>query len=394
MYLDYSATSPLLPEVKTRLHELIDLELGNASALHSSGQLAHHFIEDARVQVACLINADPDEIIFTSGGSESNNTVINTFAGKNIAVSAIEHASILESARAKAKKLIEIPVDEQGKLKLADLPNDVALVSVMFANNELGTIQPLTDLVQHYQTSSTFIHTDATQALGKIPIDVKKLKIDYLTMSAHKIGGPLGVGALYVRHGAPLTPLIYGGHQEHKKRAGTSNTLGIAGFGVAAQWAYQHDSCAQYRQIATLRNYLCERILKEIPHSSVNGYRVCLLDPTCNLAKNAPDQKCCKNYNTLPNILNMSFRAAEGESIQLYLDAAGFNVSTGSACAAGDIQPSHVLMATVHDAEIAHSSIRFSLGLDTTAQDIDKLMQVLPAIIRRLQDMSTIIIGE
>ena len=207
------------------------------------------------------------------------------------------------------------------------------------------------------------------QALGKIHIDVKQLGVDYLTLSAHKIGGPLGVGALYVKHGAPLTPLIIGGHQENNRRAGTSNTLGIIGFGAAAKHAWDNWTCKLYAaQVQPLRDQLRARILQEIPHSYCNS----------------PTENC------LPNILNMSFAAAEGESIQLYLDLAGIMVSTGSACAAGDTKPSHVLMATKHDAEVAHSSIRFSLGLETTQTDIDRVMQVLPGIIKQLQSISTV----
>lgn len=386
IYFDDAATSPMLPVVKERLRELLDWDyLGNAAALHALGQLAKQIVEDARLMVARLINADPEEIIFTAGGSESNNTIINIFAGQKIAVSSIEHPSVLEAAKARAGKLVIIPVDEQGKLKIGKVPQSVDLISVMLANNELGTIQPVAEIVKRARSNSShiFVHTDATQALGKIHIDVKALDVDYMTLSAHKIGGPLGVGVLYVRKGVPFKPLIYGGHQESKRRAGTSNTFAIAGFGTAAEWCWDNWSCKKYREVAKLRNQLCERILKEVPYSSVNGYRVCV-----------PTGEDGKSFNTLPNILNMSFQAAEGESIQLYLDMEGVVVSTGSACASGDIQPSHVLMATHGDAEVAHSSIRFSLGLNTTEADIDNVMQVLPKIIKRLQDISTIKVGE
>lgn len=373
IYLDNAATSPMLPVVKAKLKSLIDTDFGNASALHSPGQHARQLVEDARANIAQLINAAPEEIIFTSGGSEANNTAIHTFAGQKITVSNIEHPSVLRAARKYAQKLNLIEVDEWGKVKLSTMPQDSNLISVMLANNELGTIEPITEIVQIAQQRHPYVHTDATQALGKIHIDVKALGVDYLTASAHKIGGPLGVGIIYVKKGAPLTPLIYGGHQENNLRAGTSNTLAIAGFGEAAKWCWDNWSCKQYAEkIQPLRDELRRRILAEIPHSSINS----------------PIEDC------LPNILNVSFRAAEGESIQLYLDAAGIIVGTGSACAAGDLAPSHVIMSTKHDAEIAHSSIRFSLGLNTTSNDLDEVMQVLPDIITRLQGISTVKIGD
>lgn len=406
IYLDHAATSPLLPEVKARMIEVMDLELGNASALHRPGHSAKRIIEDAREHVAKLINASPEEIIFTSGGSESNNTVINIFRDQKIATSAIEHPSILEPARKFAKELVLLDVDKHGLIQVVDIPCDTDLVSVMFANNELGTIEPIAEVVEHVHSKDvtfvnrqantdseqsqntpawvsrrqelrklgestrhrTYVHTDATQAIGKVKIDVRELGIDYLTFSAHKIGGPTGVGVLYVKKGSPYHPLIYGGHQENGRRAGTMNTVAIAGLGAAAKWAWDNWSCKQYERVATLRDKLREKILAEVPYSSVNS-----------LAENC-----------LPNLLNMSFQAAEGESIQLYLDVEGVIVGTGSACAAGDIKPSHVLMATRHDAEVAHSSIRFSLGLNTTEADIERVMTVLPAIVKRLQGISTV----
>lgn len=394
IYLDYAATTPLLPSVQSKMLELFQLELGNASALHTPGHRTKQIIETARFNIARLINARPEEIIFTSGGTESNNTVAHTFANQKIATSTIEHPSMLISAKHYASRHTPLPVDRWGKVKSKCLPRDVDLVSVMLANNEIGTVQPLAEISAQIDASNqtsqdseetrvkndcskistpkrrakTFLHSDATQALGKIKIDVKALNVDYLTLSAHKIGGPVGVGALYVRQGAPLKPLILGGHQENKRRAGTSNTIAIAGFGEAARWCWDNWSCQKYSTVATLRDTLAQRILAEIPYSSLNTPLDC----------------------SLPNILNVSFQAAEGESIQLYLDAANITVSTGSACAAGDIKPSHVLMATTGDAEVAHSSVRFSLGLDTTFEEVNRVMQVLPGIIKRLQGISTI----
>ena len=241
------------------------------------------------------------------------------------------------------------------------------LYSYMLANNETGDILDLKKFKDGY------LHSDLTQALGKIPIDVKKLGLDYATFSAHKIGGPVGVGAIYVKNGAPFEPLIIGGNQEKKRRGGTYNTIGIVGFNEALLNILENDTPKQYlEKVLPLRNELAKRILSEIPGSSLNTD--------------------LKPGRSLPNILNASFEASEGESIQLYLDAEGIIVSTGSACASGDIKPSHVLMAKTGDAEVAHSSIRFSFGLDNTTDDIDAMMKVLPGIIKKLQGISTIVV--
>ncbi len=351
VYLDYAATSPLLPEVIDAMREAEQRYFANASALHTPGHLSMNKIEEARELLAKLINADPGEIIFTSGASESNNTVIRTFEGHKICTSPLEHHSIIEAARV-------LGGDEKP-----------ALYSYMLANNEIGEFLPIADVVKKAHKEGGFVHSDLTQVLGKLPIDVKALDLDYATFSAHKIGGPIGVGALYVKNGVPFKPLIIGGNQEKKRRGTTYNTVGIIGFGAALKYLLDRKTWEIYdTKIRALRDKLAGRILEEIPGSSLNT-----------------DLK-----NSLPNILNASFEAAEGESIQLYLDAEGIIVSTGSACASGDIKPSHVLMAKTGDAEVAHSSIRFSFGLDNTEEDIDKVMAVLPGIIDRLQKISTI----
>ncbi len=368
IYLDGAATYPTLDSVKKAMKKVLDADFGNASALHSPGVKAKNLIEDTRESIAKLIGAEPSEIIFTSGGSESNNTVIHTFEKQNIAISAIEHPSVLEPAKKYAKNLTLLPVNEKGIVK-SFKNNNFNLVSVMLANNELGTIEPLEKLFK-VKPKNCYFHSDLTQALGKIEINVKKLNLDYATISSHKLGGPIGIGALYVKKGIPFTPLIFGGHQEKGRRAGTYPTVQIAGFKAAVDFALKNQTWKIYNQrVLKLRNYLLDRILKEAPFSSTNT-----------------DIK-----NSLPNILNVSFQAAEGESIQLYLDLKkGVVVSTGSACASGDGSPSHVIMATRNDAEVAHSSIRFSLTLDTTKKDIDETMKVLPEIISDLQSISTI----
>ena len=371
-YLDYAATTPLLPEAKEKMHEAEEKFFANASALHTPGHLALNEIEECRETLAELIGARPEEIIFTSGASESNNTVIKTFEGCQIETSLLEHHSILE-----AKRLYE------GK----KLPK---LYSYMLVNNEIGEILELPRISHEKYNDSVlfrkknewgkplvtdcrkeYLHSDLTQALGKIPLNIDELGLDYATFSAHKIGGPIGVGALYVRKGVPFKPLILGGNQEQKKRGGTYNTVGIIGFKAALEKTMAEKSWEIYdTKIRKLRDTLANRILKEIPGSSLNT--------DIHYGK------------SLPNILNVSFKAAEGESIQLYLDAEGIIVSTGSACAAGDIKPSHVLMAKTGDAEVAHSSIRFSFGLESTMDDVERVMEVLPGVIYRLQQISTI----
>ncbi len=374
VYLDYSATSPLLPEARDAITSAMDL-VGNPSALHTPGHMAMNAIEDAREEIAKLIGAEPEEILFTSGGSESNNTVTNIFAGEPVAVSAIEHPSLLESARLRCETTI-IPVDSEGKPEVEKKASaaSFSLISVMLANNEIGTINDIKTLAHEAHAAGALFHTDATQALGKIPIDVKDLDVDYMTISSHKIGGPVGIGALYIKKGSPFKPFIIGGHQERSRRAGTYQTVNIAGFGAAAKYAREHKTWEIYDQkIRPLRDELAERILKEIPYSSVNS----------------------SSEDTLPNLLNCSFEAAEGESIQLYLDAEGDIItSTGSACASGDGKPSHVIMATRNDAEIAHSSVRFSFGLDSTESDINHVMEYLPGIVKRLQGISTLKAGK
>ncbi len=354
------------------MHEAEKKFFANASALHTPGHLAMNEIEHARELLAKLINASPEEIIFTSGASESNNAVIRTFEGCKIETSPLEHHSIFESVR---------------RFSGDKLPK---LYSYMLANNETGEILSFPEIDRNEFAKSklfeavddwgkplvtdrrkSYLHSDLTQVLGKLPVDVKALGLDYATLSAHKIGGPIGVGALYIKKGVPFSPLIIGGNQEGKRRGGTYNTVGIIGFGAAAERVLKDQTWKIFdTEVRKLRDALAERILAKIPGSSLNT----------NIAYGA----------SLPNILNVSFKAAEGESIQLYLDAEGIVVSTGSACASGDIKPSHVLMAKTGDAEIAHSSVRFSFGLNSTMTDVKKVMEVLPGIIDRLQKISTI----
>ena len=372
VYLDFAATTPLLPEVRGVMHEAEERFFANASALHTPGHLAMNEIEECREILAGLIGASPEEIIFTSGASEANNTVIRTYEGHLIETSELEHHSIIETA---------------SQYRGRRLPK---LYSYMLANNETGEFLKMPKLThEKYDGWELFrqknewgkllftdcrreyLHSDLTQALGKVPINVNELGLDYATFSAHKIGGPVGVGALYVRKGVPFRALIIGGNQEGKRRGGTYNTVGIIGFGEALKKVAREKTWEKYdTSVRELRDTLAKRILAEIPGSSLNTD--------------------IRKGKSLPNVLNASFKASEGESIQLYLDAEGIVVSTGSACASGDIKPSHVLMAKTGDAEVAHSSIRFSFGLESSMEDVDRVMGVLPGIIDRLQKISTI----
>jgi len=383
VYIDYNATTPLRNEVKSAITE--DLEIfGNASSMHASGRLAHARVEQARSAIKALIGAKDGTIIFTSGGSESNNTVfqtmrhlIDTSASKNrdeFITTAIEHPCVMNSAaflKDSGYKVAILPVDEYGKLKIDELEkalNDKTLfVSVMTANNEIGTIQDIKKITALVKKAGAYMHVDAVQAVGKIPINVEELGVDYLTMSAHKIYGPKGIGALYVKKGAPLFPLIHGGHQEDGLRAGTYNNIGILGFGKAAELA--SGEVEEYgKKLSVLRDKLRRELTEKIPNIKINGH------PT----------------DVLPNTLNVSFPGAEGESILLSMDMQGIEASTGSACASGSLEPSHVLLATGVGPELAHGSIRFSLGWGITEDDIDYIIEVLPPIIARLRAMSTL----
>jgi cysteine desulfurase len=390
IYLDYNATTPLKPEVRAAMIEDFDI-YGNASSMHSDGRLAHARVEEARRAVAELLGAPEGAatgVIFTSGGSESNNTVFQTMRhlgsgpdGKvlssgrtGIITTAIEHPCVFNSAeylRSLGFTVTFLPVDENGKIKMdalrAALSEETLFVSVMMANNEIGTIQDLAAIAKLTRAAGAYLHTDAVQAVGKIPVNVEELGVDYLTMSAHKIYGPKGVGALYMRPGAPLFPLIHGGHQEDGFRAGTYNNIGILGFGKAAALARQNLD-AYGREMRVLRNRLRDGLLKNVPNIRVNGH---------------PE-------DVLPNTLNVSFPGAEGESILLALDLSGIEVSTGSACASGSLEPSHVLLAIGVGPELAHGSIRFSLGWGVTEQGIDYVIETLPPIIARFRAMSTI----
>ncbi len=381
VYMDYNATTPLRPEIKAEM--IADLEVyANASSMHEAGRRARSRIEKARASVARLIGAeDPERVIFTSGGSESNNTVFATMfhlgrkgPRRGIVTTKIEHPCVLNAAKwleDEGFPVTFLDVDECGRVRLDQLKAAVGpetlLVSVMAANNEIGTVQDIPEIARITKAAGAYLHSDATQSVGKIPVNVAEWGVDYMTMSCHKLYGPKGIGGLYVRAGAPLEPLIRGGHQEHGFRAGTYNNLGILGFGLAAELAY--NELGEYMaRVGALRARLRDGIVAAVPKCKVNGH---------------PE-------HVLPNTLDVSFPGAEGEAILLSLDIEGIRVSTGSACASGSLEPSHVLLATGVGPELAHGSIRFSLGRDSTEADVDYVVAKIGPIIARLRQMSTV----
>jgi len=378
IYLDHNATTPLHPEVKNEMIEAMEM-YGNPSSMHAYGREARANVEHARRSVASFIGAHEDEMVFVGSGSEANNTVFSNLcipgfrARQTIITTRIEHPCVLETSqclahRGSTVKLID--VDRYGRIDMEQLreclTDDVGLVSVMTANNEIGTIQDIAEISRLAHEAGALVHTDAVQAFGKIPLNVDDLGVDFLTMSAHKIYGPKGIGALYVRKGTPYCPFIRGGHQEKGRRAGTENTLGIMGLAKAVEMRAleMEDESVRLKQ---MKEVLKNGIAEKIDDVEFNGH------PELSM------------YNTL----NVSFPGAEGEAILLYLDLAGISVSTGSACASGSLDPSHVLLATGASAERAHGSIRISMGRDTTMEHIDYVLDVLPGVISKIRSMST-----
>ncbi|WP_028578643.1 cysteine desulfurase family protein [Desulfomicrobium escambiense] len=384
VYFDNNATTPLHPEVKKALVEGLEI-FGNPSSMHSFGREARERIEDARESVGSFIGAKPDEILFVGSGSEANNTVLSllncdsgtcscSLSGRNdLVTTAIEHPCVLNTARSLGRRkhgVHYLNVDRHGRIDLDDLrravTDKVGMVSIMMANNEIGTIQDIREAARITHEAGALFHTDAVQAVGKIPVDVRDLDVDFLTMSAHKIYGPKGIGALYVKKGVPYCPLILGGHQENGRRAGTENSLGIIGMGKAVEMrAIEMD--VEERRLLHLKKALRDGIEKAIPDVLFMGH---------------PE-------HSLPGTLSASFIGAEGESILLYLDLAGIAVSTGSACASGSLDPSHVILATGVPVENAHGSVRISLGRENTMEDVQYMLYHLPPIIDRIRTMST-----
>ena len=378
VYLDNNATTPLAPEVFEAMKPYLLEDFGNASSIHWYGQRAKNAVEKARQQVAKLLNARPSEVIFTSGGTESDNASIFGIvqaarpAAPHIITTGIEHHAVLNTAQALEKRGVSVTYVGVGASGVVD-PEDVkrairpetVLISIMQANNEIGTIQPLEEIGGIAREHDIYFHTDAVQSVGKVPVDVEKLGVDLLSLSAHKFNGPKGVGSTYIRKGTILKPLLYGGHHERDRRPGTENVPGIVGLGMAAELALAHLE-ETVQRVAGLRDRLEREILERVPQVSVNG------DPG----------------RRLPTTSNLCFDYVEGEGFVIAMDLRGIACSTGAACSSGSVEPSHVLAAIGRTPEQARSSIRLSLGRYNTAEDIDATLEILPAVVERLRSVS------
>jgi cysteine desulfurase len=376
IYLDHNATTPTRPEVIEAMLPYLGTHFGNPSSVHRAGRRAKQGLEDAREQVAALLNARPAEVLFTSGGTESNNLALYGVLRQgvrdkevHVITTAIEHSSILQPLQRLAQEgvsLTILPVDSDGQVGVSDLAAALrpatVLVSIGLANHEIGTIQPIADMSQILRQHGVLFHVDAVQAAGKLPLEVNRLGVDLLSLSAHKIYGPKGIGALYVRKGTALAPVFGGGPQEREKRPGTENVAAAVGFGAAATLAargLESNTAHAWRLITKLWAGIRERV----PSVSLNG----------------------SQHRRLSNTLNVGFAGAAAEGLMMGLDLAGIAVSTGSACAAGSVEPSHVLLALGRNEADAKSAIRFSVGKDTTDQEIDRVLAVLPGIVERVR---------
>ena len=379
IYLDHNATTPIDPAVIDRMTRALRDEFGNPSSVHHFGQRAKAVMDEARTSVARLIGAEPAELVFTGGGTEGDNFAIRGVAealepaGKrHLIASAIEHEAVLNTLKALARRgwrTTLLPVDQTGivapdALREA-LADDTAIVSVMHANNEIGTVQPVAELARLARERGALFHTDAVQSAGKIPVDVKALGVDLLTISAHKFYGPKGVGATWIRRGLRLLPILTGGKHERSRRAGTENVAGIAGMGVAADQA-RAKMAEEAGRLSALRDQLEEGILEAVSGTAVNGAR----------------------QPRVPNTTNISFDRVEAESLLIALDLAGVAVSTGSACSSGTLEPSHVLKAMGFPPHRTQNSIRFSLGAANTAEDVERVIAALPGIVDKLRSLT------
>jgi len=377
--LDHNATTPLAEPVAERMSAVLREEFGNPSSVHHFGQRAKAQIDEARSAVAELIGADPAEVVFTSSGTESDNFALRGAAEaleptgrRHLISSSIEHEAVLNTVKALAKRGWQttlLPVGPSGLVTAealsAALTDHTAVVSVMHANNEIGTIQPVAELARLAKARGAVVHTDAVQTAGKIPINVKALGVDLLSLSAHKFYGPKGVGAIWIRRGLRLLAFMTGGKQERGRRAGTENVAGIVGMGVAARLALAHMS-EEAARLARLRNRLEQRILTAVPGTAVNGDR----------------------DSRVPNTTNISFDRVEAESLLIALDLEGIAVSTGSACSSGTLEPSHVLKAMGLPAHRTQNSIRFSLGAANVDADVDRVVAVLPGVVEKLRNLT------
>ena len=377
IYLDHNATTPVDPQVFEAMRPFLTTQWGNPSSIYRAGQDVRKAVEDSREQVCSLLNAEPREIIFTSGGTESDNTAIKGVAlnrGKgHIVTSAIEHPAVLKVVEWLEKQgftATYVPVGPDGIVDPADVKKairpDTIIVSLMHANNEVGTLEPIEEVASIAHEAGAVFHTDAVQTVGKVPIDVKRMGIDLLSMSAHKIYGPKGSGILYVRKGVKFDPCVHGGHQEWGRRGGTENVAGIVGLGRAVEIA-RAEMAAEAKRVKMLRDRLEAGLTRTITDMFFNGHR----------------------EKRLFNTASVCIRYVEGEAMLLNLDIRhGIAASSGSACTSGSLEPSHVLLAMGIPAEVAHGSLRFSLGRGTTEAEIDKVIEALPPIVEKLRAMS------
>ena len=378
IYMDHSATTYTKKEVVDAMLPYFTEHFGNPSSIYGIAHESKNAVDAARAQVAKALGADPDEIYFTSGGSESDNWAIKSVAwanrkrGNHIITSQIEHHAVLHTCQFLEKEgfvVTYLPVDQYGLVDPAELEKAITdktiLISIMYANNEIGTIEPIAELGAVARKHTVYFHTDAVQAIGNVPIDVKAQNIDLLSLSAHKFYGPKGAGALYIKKGVRIQNLIHGGGQEKKRRAGTENLAGIVGMGKAIGLATA-DIPGHNRKIQAMRDRLVKTVLEKIPHTRLNGH---------------PEKR-------LPGNFNVSFEFIEGESMLLWLDDEGICASTGSACTSGSLEPSHVLLATGLPVEVSHGSLRLTLGNVNTDEDVDTVLEVLPKVVSRLREMS------
>lgn len=376
-YADYAATSPIHPDVVEEMTEVMHHIYGNPSSIHAYGREARKIIDEARNVIAKSIHANFNEIIFTSGGTEADNMALigtayaNKDKGKHIITTAIEHHAVLHTCEFLEQNGFEVtylPVDKTGRVSVEDVKNalrdDTILVSVMFANNEVGTIQPIAEIGQLLSEHQAYFHTDAVQAYGLLPIDVKKMHIDLLSVSAHKINGPKGIGFLYENTGVRLQPYFYGGEQERKRRAGTENVPGIAGLKKAVE-IIQKDRQKKYDFYEQLREKFIQRLKEESINFKING----------------------SESNYLPHIINVSFPGTDVEAFLVNLDLEGISASSGSACTAGSLEPSHVLRAMYgSESDELFNSIRFSFGLGVTLEDVEDIAKITAKVVKRLTD--------
>ncbi|MDE2079391.1 MAG: cysteine desulfurase [Patescibacteria group bacterium] len=385
IYLDHAAAAPLDERVQRAMLPYLDAAYGNPSSLHESGRRAAAALMNARERVAAVLGAKPEEIIFTGSGTESDNLAILGAAraarsvGKHVMVSAIEHKAVLESAHALAAEGFDvetISVDRDGLVDvdyvLERIRPDTTLISVMYANNEIGTVEPTAELAAALARTRggnrfPLLHTDACQAAGYLPLNVDELGIDFMTLNGSKIYGPRGVGILYARSGTTLTPVVHGGEQERGLRSGTENLAAIVGFAEALEIA-ERERVEESARLTKLRDELIQRFLRDIPNATLNGHA----------------------EKRLPNSISITVPLIEGESMLLMLDALGIEASTGSACSSSDLTPSHVLLATGIDPDSAHGSLRFTLGRETTREDIDRVARTLPGIVEKLMRITAL----